>query len=538
MAKNSISDATRLLPDWFKRATVAMAGGALAGAALPRLSWWPLIFASVYLLHRSIRGAGFWRGAGIGFIGGIFYFASQSIWMSAYLGPEPWLALSILEGLIFAVGLGTAALVWQYLDHAFGERTWGGLATVVVLSAIWISREWVSCHWPYGGYQWSRLGQALASTPFASLAYFGGISLVSLFAVVVAISALVLPKRGRMRLALGALPVVLLLIATLAAPSLIGINSSSSEHRNTLQVTAVQGNANAGLFANPKAGSILAKHIMATKRFFNQHKRLQGESGFTVWPENASDVDPTTNPLASLSIHSLTDQLIKQPLVFGAVTHRGSKTYNSVLVYQPGQADYQIYDKRRPVPFGEYVPDREVWRPLAPDLIDLIWRGFTPGKKAGVFDIAGTRVGTLICFEIGIDELTHDLVTAGSTVILSQANNADFGHTDEAFQQESLARLQAISAGRPIIHVSTVATTEIIAPDGSVLAGPVPAFSAGAVSHPIVPVNALTPAMRFFGWVDGWAAALSLFFISLALIARMRVRWHRKLSDEESSVEA
>jgi apolipoprotein N-acyltransferase len=86
--------------------------------------------------------------------------------------------------------------------------------------------------------------------------------------------------------------------------------------------------------------------------------------------------------------------------------------------------------------------------------------------------------------------------------------------------------------------VSTVATTEIIAPDGSVLAGPVPAFSAGAVSHPIVPVNALTPAMRFFGWVDGWAADLSLFFIALALIARMRVRLHRNLSDEESSVEA
>jgi apolipoprotein N-acyltransferase len=540
MAKYALfSDTIGMLPEWFKRVSIALAGGLVAGGALPRLGWWPLIFASVYLLHLSIRGLGFWRGTGIGFIGGMAFYASQSTWMSAYLGPEPWLALAILEGGIFALGMGAAAFVWQHLTATadrFGK--WAGLTTVVSLSAIWVSREWVACHWPYGGYQWSRLGQPLASTPFASLAYFGGISLVSFFVVAASISLLVLPKATVINRGFGAIPVIALLIAATVAPALINGNmAADAKLSKSLQVTAVQGNANAGLFANPVAGSILEKHISATSDFINKHPQIAGSYGFTVWPENASDVDPLTNPLASAALHRVSNAIVKQPLVFGAVTHRGVNTYNSVLVYRPQQNDYQIYDKRRPVPFGEYVPDRALWRPLAPDLIDLIWRGFTPGKRAGVLTLSGTKVGSLICFEIGIDEITHDLVTGGSTIILSQANNSDFGHTDEAFQQEALVRLQAISSGRPIVHVSTVATTEIVSPSGELLAGPVQPFEPGAISHRLAPSTAITPAMKFFGWVDWVSGFLGTSVLIWGVIASARRRRDfRKLSGSVSNL--
>lgn len=520
------------LPDGFKRLSIALAGGIAAGFALPRFGIWPLIFVSIYLIHLSIRGLGFWRGFGVGFVAGAAFYASQSVWMSAYLGPEPWLALAALEGLIFATGMGAAAFVWtaiQRQETMFGK--WRQLATIVALAAIWVTREWVACHWPYGGYQWSRLGQALAPTPFASLAYFGGISLVSLFAVLVALSLLVLPKAAVLPRALGALPALTLLVASLLAPAQIAANIHRSERSaQPVQVTAVQGNANAGLFANPDEGSILSKHIAATERFVAQNPQLFEKRGFTVWPENASDIDPTNNPLASAAIERVANDVVKQPLLVGAVTNRGENTYNSVLSYLPGVGLTNTYDKRRPVPFGEYVPDRELWRPLAPDLIDLIWRGFTPGTKPGLFKVSGTTTGSLICFEIGIDELTHDLVTGGAEIVLSQANNADFGRTDEAFQQESLARLQAIATGRTVVHVSTVATTEIIRPDGTIDAGPVKAFTPGALSAAVTPSKAVTPAMAFFGWCDTLCALLSALAIAFALVTGLRCRLDRKSS--------
>ena len=459
--------------------------------------------------------------------------------MSAYLGPEPWLALAILEGAIFALGLGASAFVWTQINANSAKLgNLANLATIVALSAIWISREWIACHWPYGGYQWSRLGQPLATTPFASLAYFGGISLVSAFVAVASISLLVLPRTPALSRGVGAIPLIILLIASAVAPLQIAGNiSNAAKDGKALRVTAVQGNANAGLFANPVSGSILEKHIDATRTYFAKNSKFIGSNGFTVWPENASDIDPTTNPLTAEALHNVSDALLHQPLIFGAVTTRGGNTYNSVLVYEPTKRGYQIYDKRRPVPFGEYVPDRELWRPLAPDLIDLIWRGFTPGSRPGVFKVSGTRVGSLICFEIGIDEISRDLVRNGSTIILSQANNSDFGHTDEAFQQEALARLQAISAGRTVVHVSTVATTEIIDPAGRIVAGPVPAFTPGAISRLVTPERALNPAMQFFGWTDALSGGLTVTFITWAIYAHVLVRRRfRKFPDSASNL--
>jgi apolipoprotein N-acyltransferase len=175
------------------------------------------------------------------------------------------------------------------------------------------------------------------------------------------------------------------------------------------------------------------------------------------------------------------------------------------------------------VPFAEYVPDRPFWYSLAPSLIGLIQRGFDFGTHSGVFRVAGVHAGSLICFEIAIDDLPHQLVSEGAQVILSQANNADFGHTDETFQQEALARLQAIATGRSIVHVSTVGVTEVIRPDGSVSAYLKP-FTRGYLIQRVALKSDLTPAMRFYGWVDDLALATAALVLVWFLASHKRRR--------------
>jgi apolipoprotein N-acyltransferase len=270
----------------------------------------------------------------------------------------------------------------------------------------------------------------------------------------------------------------------------------------------------------------LAKHVRESKVLAKDPKARGLD--FVVWPENASDQNPLTNAFAALQVYRVSNQLLKAPLFLGTVTWQGDKAYNSVLLFDPSKSKIAQYNKRRPVPFAEYVPDRPFWFAIAPDLIGLINHGFSSGNRPGIFQVAGTRVGSLICFEIGIDDLSHDLVTGGARMILSQANNSDFGHTDETFQQEALARLQAISTGRAVVHVSTVGVTELILPNGKVTQQ-IPAFKPGYVLGRLPLTNELTPAMRFYGWVDALALCITglLLAFAISLLGRQAIRKFR-----------
>jgi len=450
--------------------------------------------------------------------------------MTTYLGPVPWGALTVMEGLIFGLGLGLSAATWRLLANrraALGP--WYSPAVVAALSGIWVAREYVAGHFPYGGYQWSRLGQAVAQTQLAQLAYWGGISLVSWSVAAISLGLLVwLQNRPwRRQDAKHYWPTTIAALAPalgiLALASITPMISSAGDGK-TIRVVAIQGNAKAGLFANPEPGSILNKHLSESLKFLSKNGNA---FDLMVWPENASDLNPLANPLAEAQLRGLVAQTGK-PLLVGAITERNGNMYNSGLLYRPDTSRVDQYDKFRPVPFGEYVPDRAFFHALAPSLVDLIYRDYTPGTRVGTFDVGGSRIGDLICFEIAIDEVTHALVSKGATVLVSEANNSDFGHTDEAFQQEALVRLQAIAAGRSYVHASTVATTEIVDPQGRVLSATRAFTPQYAIAN--VPLsNQTTPAMRFFGWVD----ILSLLGAAMATIALLTL-WISSLVSAKS----
>ena len=138
------------------------------------------------------------------------------------------------------------------------------------------------------------------------------------------------------------------------------------------------------------------------------------------------------------------------PLIAGTITHRGSKYFNTSLLWESGKGVVDHYDKKHPVPFGEYVPDRAFWRMFAPSLIDLIGRDYTPGTTDTVFNVNGVIAGIDICFDITDDTVMRDSINSGAQLLIAQTNNADFGHTDESVQQLEIARIRAYgSSGAP-----------------------------------------------------------------------------------------
>ena len=501
------------------RLALSVAGGALSSLAYPRAGLWPMIFIAVAMLLSAIRGLRFWRAFGVGYLGGFAFYFSQISWMSQYLGPIPLLALSILEAFFFGLAMAATARVWAWLAS---DRVYSPLAAAGAIAIIWTAREWVSTNLPYGGFPWSRLAMSQSESPLANWVFFGGQPLLSL--VVAFISALSVTwflqaRRHGWRTRRTAIAAAVIL-ALFAIP--VATRVPVSAENGTLTIAAVQGNANAGLFANPERGSILRNHLEATKLI---DSKAHGQKvDLVVWPENASDINPLADAATSDAIRRLVDNKLKAPLIFGTITERGGNLYNSSLFWQPGRGVTDWYDKKRPVPFAEYVPNRDFWYSIAPDLIGLISHGYSFGTRDGIFDLGTRHLGVLICFEIAIDGISSDLVNEGAQVILSQTNNADFGHSAETFQQVAIAKLRAIETGRAVVNDSTVGVSAVFAPDGQVLAE-LPTFEPGVMVTKVPLRTSITPAISIG---SGFDLLVNLAAIALLALALGRTRAHKR----------
>ena len=138
----------------------------------------------------------------------------------------------------------------------------------------------------------------------------------------------------------------------------------------------------------------------------------------------------------------------------------------------PGKGITETYVKQHPVPFAEYIPNRDFFRRFS-DKVDLVRADFAAGTGPVLFRVpaaAGGEVvaGPTICFEVAYDDLVRANVDLGANLLLVQTNNATFGYTDESVQQLAISRIRAMEHGRSVVHVSTVGVSALITPDGTV----------------------------------------------------------------------
>ena len=496
------------------RTPLAIGSGLIALYTFPTENIWILAPLIPGLLLVATLGLGFWWATLLGFLAGQAFYISHIEWISLYLGPVPLIALSTLQSIYYALGAGATAWLFQRLKPKGSGLYFFGLAA----ASIWTLREYLANNFPYGGFPWSRLAMTQTDSFLSKWVFWGGMSLLS-FAIALVGSLMALwfirrSGRGRFPIRPGIATVLLVALIPLATPT-----SFTTELVGTKVIAAVQGNANAGLFSNVEQGTILQNHLDATELVFSHP--LSDEVDLLVWPENASDVDPLRSVTARQKIDELSTR-IGAPFVFGTLTRRGEESFNSTILWQPGVGPTDYYDKKQPVPFAEYVPDREFWRLFAPDLIDLVPRGYSFGQRDGIYELGENFIaGTLICFEIAEDAILRELTEGGAEVILSQTNNADFGYSDETFQQAGIARLRAIETGRAVINISTVGQSAIYLPSGEILAE-VQWYTPAAMVERVPLYSGLTPAIFIGRGFDFVNAAIVLLLLGIGFSRRKR----------------
>ncbi|MFD0788351.1 apolipoprotein N-acyltransferase, partial [Micromonospora azadirachtae] len=161
---------------------------------------------------------------------------------------------------------------------------------------------------------------------------------------------------------------------------------------------------------------------------------------------------------------------IGAPILVGAVLlgPDAGQVRNAGILWRPGSGPdlEQLYVKRHPVPFAEYVPLRNIARMVSKE-VDRVRSDFVAGSTPGVVRAGAVPLGDVICFEVAYDEVVRDTVTGGAQLLVVQTNNATFDAA-EARQQLAMVRLRAVEHGRPALMASTVGVSGFVAPDGRV----------------------------------------------------------------------
>jgi apolipoprotein N-acyltransferase len=499
---------------------VALAGGLSLAAAFPPVGAWPLAVAgpallTVALWRRSARASFL-----VGLVFGAAFFFPLLAWL-VNLAFYVWTALAVTETVLFAVLVLGQRLLLRL-------RAWP-----VAVAGWWVAAEAVRDRGPWGGFPWGRLAMSQAGAPTARWVAVGGPPLLTfLLALAGACLAwlLLASPAARRR---GVIPALAFAAAAglALAGALLPVDGQAAGTPTAI-VAAVQGNVprSRNLPDLLRATTVTSNHAAATEQLAAQvrHGRRPAPD-VVIWPENSTDIDPSESPPTYLAIESAV-AAINRPVLVGAVLDNPVR--NSGQLWRPARGPVQTYVKRQLVPFGEVIPFRGVLSKFI-SLIKLQPRDFTPGHRAVVFRISKIRLGDVICYEVGFDNLVSSEVRAGANLLTVQTNDADFeldGQTGETLQQLDMARIRAVEYDRAVAVASTTGVSAIIAPDGTLIAHS--RTWRRAVLEARVPLRTdVTLATRAGAWPEGLITLAVLAALGWALAGALRARRRAPAAD-------
>lgn len=248
-----------------------------------------------------------------------------------------------------------------------------------------------------------------------------------------------------------------------------------------------------------------------------------------AWPESpAPFFEPDARfQSALISIAKATGS----PLVVGSVgadysvEDQAWRDYNSALVVGADGARVGRYDKIHLVPFGEYVPFKNLLF-FARKLTGRVSE-FTRGDERKVFRLNGHRYGVFICYEAVFADEVRQFSRLGAEVLVNISDDGWYGDTSAPWQHLNMARMRAIENRRWLLRDTNNGVTASIDPYGRVRQS-IPRHQTDVLPAEFAfrdDVTFYTAHGDVFGWV---CAILALGVVGWALRASLLLKFQTK----------
>ncbi len=491
------------LTGW-RRHALAATLGVIAVAALPPVHLLILLVPAFSGLVWLADGKPGWRAAfAVGWWFGFGYFAAGLYWISFALLTKPeqfaWMVPFALAGLagIMAVFPALALLLSSALSSALRVE---GPRRILLLAVSWVAFDWIRT-WIFTGFPWNLVGTVWAVSDgmlqFSALAGVHGLSLLTV--VVAAMPAVLTDGIGRLALRRRVMPVIAVfaVLGLVWGAGMLRLTGAKKDMVPGVRLRLVQPNIEQKLKWLPH---LREKHLL---RQLRMSIRPAGQDPAAaapthiIWPETAVPF-------------FLADDRLRLAMVAAAVPPDGlvitgaprmgksSRVWNSLHAIDSTGRVVGTYDKFHLVPFGEYVPLRQV---LNIAKITAGRRDFSAGAGLRTLRLKGLPpVSPLICYEAIFPGQVTDRNNRAHW-LLNITNDAWFGLSSGPYQHFATTRLRAVEEGLPMVRVANTGISAVIDAYGRTLEhldlGQRGVIDSGLPTH----LPGLTPYGRFGDWI-------------------------------------
>ena len=460
---------------WRGRFT-GLALGAVAVLGLAPFHIWPLMMVSLaFLLARLILAGEEERstkaGVSVAFWHALGYFLAGTYWIgSAFIarGPE---FIPIMPPMILALG-ALLAFFWGLAGGLFARLRPQGIIALPLFFSLFFLAEFTRGHL-FGGFPWNLPGYIFeAGGPVSQFASIGGIYGLSAFVFV--LSALLYGGLFR-RQKLAYLAAFLVLFGGVFTAGYLRLANAKVEYVEGVKLRIAHIRFEQKDKLDPQAS------VNIVNAFITQ-SLAPGIEDVThlIWPEGAvTGLAIENEPLMSAMGYELSQVDVTPPIwLLNSLRHeqrpdpRTGATiddyYNSSVAVRfsargvPSIA--ALNDKRRLVPFGEFIPGGKWMEARNVPVISTSLLSISAAKIKTLATFPGLpKVSPQICYEIIFSGLTPRPKNEPSAEwILNQSNDAWYGDSIGPMQHANMSRFRAIEEGLPVIRAASNGVSAII----------------------------------------------------------------------------
>lgn len=480
----------------------------------------PLLIALFRARQRQgdLVPAGLGQGFFLAYIAGVIWSFGTCYWiyhvMHIYGGLNGPLSFGILVVFCFALGL---AFGFFGLVLALLARGRLGLKALFLAPFVWVPLELVK-GFPFG-FTWDPLGTVLVGNiPLTRIATATGVYGLSFEIVLVntAFAAAFLVQRSRRRIVLIA---AVLVAALLEAGNLIrppALPADGTARLIQANIPILDSNAWVPPFFDATLRELAGLSVPKP----GELNPNEPTPDLVVWPETPAPffiVDARFRAAVSDVARRAHAAVVVGSLGLVNPSSPNTPLYNSAALVAPNGDWTARYDKIHLVPFGEYVPFKQVFtfaNKLTREVGD-----FQSGVSRVPLAAGANKLGVFICYESIFPGEIRQFAANGAQVFVNISNDGWFGDTAAPAQHLNQARMRAIENHRWLLRDTNTGITTVIDPYGRVLMQ-APRHSRTYLDVPYTLESRTTFYTRHGNWFPAACAIISL----IALVASLSLR--------------